>query len=155
MNYKSVGKRRSSALIDLCFSPKRMRIFSINQSFPPRFRLATLDFIPLCLQLQCVPYTLHLECSAPYIPDNNMESYLNKACEEYYLPYHLDSFVYKNIYCAICTQKFKELNIQFNSKLSRGTNLLPTFSARPDGFSADSTRTNQKGLEMWEKKSHI
>lgn len=155
MNYKSVGKRRSSALIDLCFSPKRMRIFSINQSFPPRFRLATLDFIPLCLQLQCVPYTLHLECSAPYIPDNNMESYLNKACEEYYLPYHLDSFVYKNIYCAICTQKFKELNIQFNSKLSRGTNLLPTFSALMDFQQIpQDLEPTKRGLKCG-KKNHI
>lgn len=154
MNYKSVGKRRSSALIDLCFSPKRMRIFSINQSFPPRFRLATLDFIPLCLQLQCVPYTLHLECSAPYIPDNNMESYLNKACKEILptIPPRLIC-LQKHLLCYLHTKIYRaKHSVQFEVKQGyKSTAYL--FST--DGFSADSTRTNQKGLEMWEKKSHI
>lgn len=122
--------------------------------FSPTFSSCNIGFYsPMSTTTMC---TVHASpwCSAPYIPDNNMESYLNKACEEYYLPYHLDSFVYKNIYCAICTQKFKELNIQFNSKLSRGTNLLPTFSALMD-FQQIPQEPTKRGLKCGEKITYL
>lgn len=154
MNYKSVGKRRSSALIDLCFSPKRMRIFSINQSFPPRFRLATLDFIPLCLQLQCVPYTLHLECSAPYIPDNNMESYLNKACKEILptIPSRLIC-LQKHLLCYLHTKIYRaKHSVQFEVK--QGYKSTAYLLALMD-FQQIPQEPTKRGLKCGEKITYL
>ncbi|XP_061163320.1 uncharacterized protein LOC133172453 [Saccostrea echinata] len=61
-------------------------------------------------------------------------SFLNLACQKYYLPYTANDKVFKNIYCALLENEALDLNIQYRKSGSFGgiDSMLITFSALMD-----------------------